>query len=342
MFFNSKAVGILLAVLIALITTAFLSLMPNVELKALGVTAIISFASAFILIYISLQFLIFREINNIYKNIDRIKKNSFKVPVKLKRSANPLRRVNEDILAYADKKQREIEELKELEIFRREFIADVSHELKTPLFAAQGFVLTLLDGAMDDEAVRYKFLRKAAKSLDGLNILVQDLLTLSQIESGHISMKKETFDIRAVTEEVFDQLEENAFEKEIELSIEPTEYEPVFVKGDAMRIAQVMTNLIGNAVKYSPESSVINVKFLIKQDMIQTTVVDNGTGIPPEHIKRIFERFYRVDKSRSKKQGGTGLGLAIVKHIIEKHGSEILVKSKVGSGTSFKFLLPKG
>ncbi len=342
MFFNSQIVAVFLAVLISVITTAFLSL-TDVPLKALSVAAIIAFGSAFILIYLCLEFLIFKEITNIYQALENMKQGHFPKPKKLKRSINPLRQVNQDILNYANTKQREIEELKKLEVFRREFIADVSHELKTPLFAAQGFVLTLLDGAMDDEEVRDKFLKKAAKSLDGLNILVQDLLTLSQIESGHISMKKEIFDFKAVTEDIIEQLEHKAQRKELDIQVVSEIGTSVWVLGDSMRLAQVMTNLIGNAVKYSNENCVIHIRFIkTSENQIRVTVSDNGPGIPQEHIARIFERFYRVEKSRSKKQGGTGLGLAIVKHIIEKHGSKISVKSEIGHGTVFQFDIPQG
>lgn len=342
MFFNSRIVALFLALLITLITVAFVSL-TEASLKVLVVMGCVAFGSAFILIYLSIEFLIFKELENIYKVFDGIKRGKFPHLKKAKRSANPLRQVNQDILNYANTKQQEIEELKKLEIFRREFIADISHELKTPLFAAQGFVLTLLDGAMDDDEVRYKFLKKAAKSLNGLNILVEDLLTLSQIESGHILMKRKAFDLKRLTEDVIDQFEHKAQKKEIYIELTSTLGPQVIVKGDSMRIAQVMTNLIGNAVKYSNQKSSIRIEFTkVLNRKIRIIVRDNGPGIPQEHIARIFERFYRVEKSRSKKQGGTGLGLAIVKHIIEKHDSKVYVKSKLREGTTFQFDLEEG
>ena len=229
-----------------------------------------------------------------------------------------------------------------METFRKEFIADISHELKTPIFAAQGFVHTLLDGAVKDKSVRNRFLKKAAKSLDGLDMLVQDLLTLSQIETGEIKMHFEDFDIRRLTEEVFEQFENKADKKMIDMRFEPNIPEEVIVYGDWQRINQVMTNLISNAVKYSGEKSKIRVNFIPIDGEVEVVVRDTGEGIPEEDVKRIFERFYRVDKSRSREKGGTGLGLAIVKHIMEGHNTKVEVKSSPGKGSEFKFRLKAG
>jgi two-component system phosphate regulon sensor histidine kinase PhoR len=345
MLINSRAVALLLAVSVAAITTAFLSLVEGVSTSALVIVFCLSFAACFILTFITLEFLIFREVKNLYQAIDKINRQDFKAATEIlddyEPSANPLKRANQQILAYASQKQSEIEELKKMEAFRREFIADVSHELKTPLFAAQGFVLTLLDGAIDDENVRYKFLKKAARSLDGLSMLVQDLLTLTQIESGQITMQFEDFDIRQLTEHVFEQLEEKAAKRAIELLIENPLGEAFWVHADYNRIGQVMTNLINNAIKYGNEGGHVRVSFMADASLVQVTVADDGPGIPREHQRRIFERFYRIEKSRSRKQGGSGLGLAIVKHILEKHGTDINLHSEVGVGTTFTFRLPK-
>ncbi|WP_250630000.1 sensor histidine kinase [Rhodoflexus caldus] len=345
MLINSRAVALLLAVSVAAITTAFLSLVEGVSTSALVIVFCLSFAACFILTFITLEFLIFREVKNLYQAIDKINRQDFKAATEIlddyEPSANPLKRANQQILAYASQKQSEIEELKKMEAFRREFIADVSHELKTPLFAAQGFVLTLLDGAIDDENVRYKFLKKAARSLDGLSMLVQDLLTLTQIESGQITMQFEDFDIRQLTEHVFEQLEEKAAKRAIELQIENPVGEAFWVHADYNRIGQVMTNLINNAIKYGNEGGHVRVSFMADASLVQVTVADDGPGIPREHQRRIFERFYRIEKSRSRKQGGSGLGLAIVKHILEKHGTDINLHSEVGVGTTFTFRLPK-
>jgi two-component system phosphate regulon sensor histidine kinase PhoR len=237
-------------------------------------------------------------------------------------------------------KQKEIDELRKLEAFRKEFIADISHELKTPIFAAQGFVHTLLDGAVNDKSVRIKFLKKAAKSLDGLDALVQDLLTLSHIETGQIKMHFESFDIYDLTTEIFEQFEDKAIDREIKLKlVEPESKAMVFA--DRQRISQVMTNLISNAIKHSFEGGEVKVHFDINKKNIEVHIKDHGEGIASDHLSRIFERFYRVDKSGARSEGGSGLGLAIVKHIIEGHKEKIYVESQFGIGSEFSFTLEK-
>jgi two-component system phosphate regulon sensor histidine kinase PhoR len=343
MLFSPKGIAFVLAGSVAIITTAFLSLIRDTPGSALFVAFSIAFASSFLLFYFSLEFLVFREINKIFSLIDKVKKKDFKLPRKqIVIDTNPLKRLNEEIFAYATRKQQEIDELKKLETFRKEFLANVSHELKTPIFAAQGFIHTLIDGAIDDKNVRDKFLDKAAKSLDGLDALVKDLLTLSQMETGDIKMHYEKFDIGHLTSEIFEQLEEKAEAKRVHLKFEKKLHEPVWAYADRHRISQVMTNLVENAIKYGREDGKVAVFFDTDKEHLSVSVKDDGPGIEPEHLKRIFERFYRVEKSRSKEQGGTGLGLAIVKHIIEAHKSKVSVTSKMGKGTIFTFKLEKG
>lgn len=340
MLYNSRSLALLLAVCIAVITTLFLSLFDNVDFNARVVTFFISFSVSYLLTFVILEFLIFREIKEIYKLFDKLKKRELNVDQSKSAKLNPLKNITEEIFDFADLKQKEIDELKKLEAFRREFIADVSHELKTPIFAAQGFVHTLLDGAVNDKAVRNKFLKKAARSLDGLDMLVQDLLTLSQIETGQIKMHFDTVDMIQLTEEVFEQFETKADKKNVNLRIE-SKSRKVLVHADRQRIGQVMTNLISNAIKHSHDEGEVLVSFESGKKNVTTIVTDFGEGIPDEHQGRIFERFYRVDKSRSREKGGTGLGLAIVKHILEGHHSKAEVESKAGKGSSFSFKLPK-
>lgn len=331
----------MLAVCIALITSLFLSLFRSVDLTVLVVAFFISFSVSYLLIFAVLEFLIFREITKIYKLINKLKKKELSNIDRQKTGAlNPLKTINEEIYSFADLKQKEIDELKKLEAFRREFIADVSHELKTPIFAAQGFVHTLLDGAVNDKTVRTKFLKKAAKSLDGLDVLVQDLLTLSHIETGQIKMHFENIDLYKLTEEVFEQFEDKADKKDVALRID-NPAQKVIVYADWQRISQVMTNLISNAIKHSHDDSEIVVSFETSKKYITTYVRDFGDGIPVDHQTRIFERFYRVDKSRSREKGGTGLGLAIVKHILDGHNTKAEVESTPGKGSTFSFRLPR-
>src|SRR5687768_1555253 len=341
MVYSSRGLALLLAVCIALITSLFLSLFRSVDLTVLAVAFFISFSVSYLLIFVVLEFLIFREITKIYKLINKLKKKELSNIDKQKTGAfNPLKTINEEIYSFADLKQKEIDELKKLEAFRREFIADVSHELKTPIFAAQGFVHTLLDGAVNDKSVRTKFLKKAAKSLDGLDVLVQDLLTLSHIETGQIKMHFESIDLYKLTDEVFEQFEGKLDKKNVALRIAGTS-QTVIVYADWQRISQVMTNLISNAIKHSSDDSEVIVSFEQGKKYITTTVRDFGEGIPPDHQTRIFERFYRVDKSRSREKGGTGLGLAIVKHILDGHNTKAEVESTPGKGSMFSFKLPR-
>jgi two-component system, OmpR family, phosphate regulon sensor histidine kinase PhoR len=345
MFINSKGVAMLLAVCISIITTAFLSLIDGVTATALFVVLVLAFSSSYLLIKITLEFLIFKEINQIYNLLEKLRKKDFSFfesNKKTLKEINPLKRINQEIFSYAKIKQNEIDELKQMEVFRREFIADVSHELKTPIFSAQGFIHTLLDGAVEDEEVRYKFLEKAAKSLDGLDLLVQDLLTLSNIEIGEIKMHMDDFNLYDLTKEVLEQLEVKANKKGITIKFAERQSKKVIVNADYQRIYQVMINLLTNAIKYTQEGGNVEVGFTSGKKTVQVYIKDNGSGIPPEHLNRIFERFYRVEKSRSKDKGGSGLGLAIVKHILESHNSKIRVASVVDKGSVFSFKLQKG
>lgn len=340
---NPRSIALFTGLLIASITTAFVWLLALVSLNVLVVIFLICFASGFLLLRVLLETLFFRHINTIYELLGQIQEDDLKLTLRTRGSSiNPLKDIKTEIRSYALSKQEEIERLKQLESFRREFIADISHELKTPLFAAQGFVHTLLDGAVKDKKVRDKFLKKAARSLDGLDMLVQDLLIISQMETGDIRMHFESFDIIALTEQVLDQMESKAEKRDITLNLVNPPDMKVFVHADYQRIFQVMTNLVSNAIKYSKHDSVVTVSFTETPINIHCEVSDQGEGIPAEHLGRIFERFYRVDKSRSKESGGTGLGLAIVKHIMEGHGSIVKVKSEINKGSVFSFDLIKG
>src|SRR6478736_5369683 len=342
MVYSARTMALLLAVTIAVVTMLFLTLVQSVSQTALILAGVISFSVSYLFIFVVLEFLVFREINKIYKMMEKLRKKELSGIRNQKSGAlNPLKDINEEIYSFATLKEKEIDELKKLEAFRKEFIADVSHELKTPIFAAQGFVHTLLDGAVNDKQVRGKFLKKAAKSLDGLDILVQDLLTLSQIESGDIKMRFEHIDLLKLCEEVVDQYEEKAEKKNIKLKLSTDGHQKIMVFADWQRITQVMTNLISNAINYTPEGGEVVISFDVGKKNVTTMVKDNGEGIPASHIPRLFERFYRVEKSRSREKGGTGLGLAIVKHILDGHNSKAEVESTVGKGSTFSFKLPK-
>ncbi|HSZ26422.1 MAG TPA: ATP-binding protein [Cytophagaceae bacterium] len=343
MLFNAKTVSLIVSIVLAVFMAAILYTILDFSILYffyLFVFFIVTLA----IVFFSLEIFVFHEIDTIYKLLEKIKKKdySFSKPKINIANRTPLRRIKEEIIDFAEKKQMEIEELKKLETFRREFLADVSHELKTPIFAAQGFVHTLIDGAVDDIEVRDKFLTKAANSLDGLNMLVQDLITISQLEIGEIKMHVQSFDLLKLTEDIFDQLEESAAKRGTKLKFYKYNPKSCYVFADKMRIGQVMTNLIVNAVKYGKDGGTVLVKFVIENEEVDVSVKDDGPGIEQKHLTRIFERFYRVEKSRAKDRGGTGLGLGIVKHIVEAHNSKVRVESVMGEGTNFMFKLKRG
>lgn len=240
----------------------------------------------------------------------------------------------------------EIEKLKEMEAFRREFLGDVSHELKTPIFAIEGFVETLLDGALDDPKVNKKFLQKTRKHAERLSHLVSDILVISQIESGDLGMNDEHFSIYELVMDVLDSLAYKFTKKgrDISYKVLANGHEHTLVEADKQRIDQVVRNLIDNAVKYGDAKGVVTIiieRSPEDEGKLVVKVNDNGPGIDKQHIARLFERFYRVDKSRSREKGGTGLGLAICKHLIEAHGERIWVESEPGKGATFMFTLKK-
>ncbi len=341
---SSQKIALIISVLVALIIATYLGVSPYLEFKQRVLALALTFSSCFLLVYFSYEALIFREINNIYAGLEKFKRKEFKrMSSKFLFRPDPLQRIKDEIYLLAERNQKEIEELKRLQAMRREFLADVSHELKTPIFAAQGFIHTLLDGAMDDERVRDKFLKKAARSLDGLDTLVQDLITISQLEKGVIQMKKTPFDLNEIGQEVFEQLEGKAGSRNITVHLTNSPEETFEVFADRGRIKQVLINLIDNAIKYGLENGNIWLSFQDGKKKTMVTVRDDGPGIPKEHLNRIFERFYRIDKSRTRdvSGGGSGLGLAISKHIVEAHKSTIVVTSEVGQGTTLRFKLTK-
>jgi two-component system phosphate regulon sensor histidine kinase PhoR len=310
------------------------------------VTMTIGFLSCFIfgsvLIYFALDYLVFQEVNSLYDRIKQIKKKDFSVTPRkqLVEKENPIELLRKELNVYVATKEGEVQDLKKAAKYRQEFLADVSHELKTPIFAAQGFVHTLLDNPDEDLEIRIKFLEKAAKSLDGLDNLVQDLLTVSQIETGAIKIERKKINLRPLIEEIFEQVEAKAKKRDVKLTlIAPTGN--LQVKADTLRISQVILNLVVNAIKYGKEKGHVQVIISEKKKAYTISVVDNGPGIAEEHLHRIFERFYRVDKSRAKNSGGTGLGLSIVKHIVQAHNSKISVQSEENKGTRFEFKLEK-
>ena len=250
--------------------------------------------------------------------------------------------VIENFLSSNKSNIEEINILKDQENYRREFLGNVSHELKTPLFTIQGYILTLIEGAMKDKKVRGKYLKRSAKGVDRLISIVKDLDLITQFESGIKTVDKSNFNIYELIYNVYDLMEFESEKNNTKLLIKDEHNSPVIVNADKERILQVLTNLIVNSIKYGKENGYTQVAVEeYNKDSIIVRVADNGEGIEDEHLPRLFERFYRIDKNRSRKKGGSGLGLSIVKHIIEAHQEQIFVESKVGQGTEFSFTLKK-
>ena len=247
-----------------------------------------------------------------------------------------------EIKDYDSKRKSEFSEMKKLESFRREFIGNLAHEIKTPLFTSQSYILTLLDGAIKDENVNIKYLKTASKAIDRLNLIVKDLDLITKIESGESILNKNKFDIINLTENVFEMLEFTAKKKKIKLTVNKDKGLLTKVIADKEKIEQVLTNLIDNSIKYGKDYGTTEIVIQsLNEDKIIVRVTDNGVGFKKENYTRIFERFFRVDRSGSRSAGGSGLGLSIVKHIIDAHDEKIYVESEFGVGSEFSFTLEK-
>lgn len=251
--------------------------------------------------------------------------------------------LGEELTAWADTNDKEIARLKEAEHFRKQYLGNVAHELKTPIFNIQGYISTLLDGGLEDELINRKYLERTERSIDRLINIVNDLETINRLESNMNQLNRETFDIVALAREIAEQAEMEAEKRRVTITVKGADNlpSPFWVQADKHYIGQVLVNLIVNSIRYGKEGGRTGIHFRDLLDKILIEVEDNGLGIAKEDQPRIFERFYRTDKSRSREQGGTGLGLAIVKHIVEAHGERISVRSEVGQGTTFSFTLKK-
>ncbi len=262
-----------------------------------------------------------------------------KAPDSLDMRGDVLEKVNSEVEEWASARRAEISELHEREKFRREFIGNLAHELKTPIFNIQGYILTLLEGGLEDDKVNRDFLNRASNGVDRLMKIVEDLDLITKLESGVMDLRMVRMDLHQLLKETIDGLDLLAKEKGVQLRNDLVQ--PTFVRADRDRMAQVFTNLLTNAINYGKEGGICSVKSYPLGDQVLVEVSDDGIGISEEHLPRLFERFYRVGKSRARNEGGSGLGLAIVKHIIEVHGQTITVKSTEGEGTTFSFTLQK-
>lgn len=302
------------------------------------IVSISIFIITFFLIQYRLEKFIYRRIQKIYDSVSILDSSDFH-KTKISSDIDSLSR---EVQKFAEMKQQQIQMLTEREGYRREFLGNVSHELKTPLFTVQGYILTLIDGARKDKKLTHKYLKRANKGVDRLVAIVKDLDMISKLESADFNLVKEPFNILDLIQSTFDLLEMKAKRRNISLNMNRHYEFPIIVFGDVERIEQVLINLIVNSIKYGKISGTTMVSVELNDDgKVIVKIIDDGEGISQDQQVRIFERFYRVDQSRSREQGGSGLGLAIVKHIIEAHQEELSVESTLGEGSTFTFTLEK-
>lgn len=306
------------------------------------ITFIITIITSFIVFYYLIERYIYSKIKLIYKLIHNLKLGKdLKDALGEYVSADPINDVEQEVKEWAKDKKAEIENLKNQEQFRREFLSNISHELKTPLFAIQGYIEAIQDDDMEDPVRAKQFLEKAARNADRLSFLVKDLDAISKLESGEVPMNYEKFDLGELVREVFESLELKAKEHKIQMVFKDKYDFGIPVYADREKIRQVLVNLIDNSFKYGRENGITAIKTFELHDQVLIEVTDNGVGIEERSLPRLFERFYRTDKSRSRQIGGSGLGLAIVKHIVEAHQQTITVRSTEGVGSTFGFTLQK-
>lgn len=338
---NLTLVTALIFTAIAAVAIMGVSFLPGVDISSwqILIAIVFIFAGAWFALYKILQAFIYDKIKLIFRNMHslKIERDSLKPDM----SADVLSDVNEQVIDWAEDRMAEIKDLREKENFRKEFVGNVAHELKTPIFSIQGYILTLLEGALEDPNFNRKFLKKAAKSAERMAMLVEDLDTITQFESGNLKLELERIDIVELTREIMDGREREAEQKNIVLQFSKAYDRPIYVRADGFRVSQVLTNLITNSINYGKQDGKTTIHFHNLDDQILIEVEDDGPGITKAHQSRLFERFYRVDKSRARHQGGTGLGLAICKHIIEAHKQSLSVRSIPGKGAVFSFTLAK-
>lgn len=318
--------------------TLLLFLFQLVNYLLIALFAVSMYVFSFFVIQYRVERFIYRRVKKIYDDVSLLDSTTFRSqPI-----TTDMATLTREVKKFATDKKLEIETLKVREEYRREFLGNVSHELKTPLFTVQGYISTLLEGAANDKTLRKKYLERAEKGVERLIYIVKDLDMITKLETGDLNLEYAEFDIIEMIKNVFDLLEMRAAKKNITLTFDTKYTKPILVHADEDKIQQVVTNLVMNSIKYGREGGTteVSIEDLVKNKVI-VRITDNGEGIQKQHIPRLFERFYRVDKSGARSEGGSGLGLAIVKHIIEGHEEKIYVESQYGVGSEFSFTLEK-
>lgn len=300
--------------------------------------ALLFFAFCFFVLQYRVERFIYRRIQKIYKEVSILDESVLRnQPV-----TTDMQTLMYEVNKFATDKKIEIESLKIQEEYRREFIGNVAHELKTPLFTVQGYISTLLEGGVKDKSIRKKYLERADKGIERLIDIVNDLDMITKLETNELKLNLQTFDIIELFQSIFDLLEMKADSRDITLMFDKDHYRSIYVNGDREKINQALLNLVDNSIKYGRENGTTEVSIeSLTEKKLLVRITDNGYGIEKKHLSRLFERFYRTDSSRSREIGGSGLGLSIVKHIIEAHNEHIYVESKVGVGSEFSFTIEK-
>ncbi|WP_299054209.1 ATP-binding protein [uncultured Polaribacter sp.] len=326
----------LLSVLIA--TIAYFFIIEHLGVSTVIISIIVLFLISFFIIQYRAEHFIYRRLKKIYEevsilNVEDLKKDSVTTDID---------KLSKRMQKFVEGKRLEIKSLTERDSFRRDFLGNLAHELKTPLFTVQGYILTLLEGAVDDKNIRLKYLDRANKGVERLVAVTKDLDMIAKLETDGLKLNKEVFNILEIVQNVFDLLEMKAKKRNITLKFDRVHEFPFFVKGDIEKIEQVLINLVVNSIKYGkPNGTTIVSVDNYNENKFIIRVIDNGEGIKQQHLPRLFERFYRVDQSRSREQGGSGLGLSIVKHIVEAHNQNVLLKSVFNEGSEFSFTMKK-
>ncbi|MDB9778230.1 ATP-binding protein [Polaribacter sp.] len=325
-----------LAVIIAALSYYFIA--PYFGGFSVLIFVLLFFVLSFFIIQYRAEYFIYRRIKNIFKEFSNIDTDEFQ-----RRSVTTdIESLSQSVQKYVEGKQLEIQTLTEIDSFRRDFLGNLAHELKTPIFTVQGYILTLIEGAANNKEIRTKYLHRANKGVERLVAVIKDLDMIAKLETDGLQLNIENFNILELIQNVFDLLEMKAKKRNITLLFDRIYEVPVFVKGDVEKIEQVLINLVVNSIKYGKPNGTTIVSIDPYNDQkFQLKVTDNGEGVQQKYLPRLFERFYRVDQSRSREQGGSGLGLSIVKHIIEAHNEIILMKSEFGKGSEFSFTLEK-
>ncbi len=326
------------SVVLSVFGAIYLYLTDPIHFPIIFIYGFVSFLTVFIIIQIRIEKVIYSRIQKLRENILLLESST----VSKEAVSTDMNSLTKQLEEFAFNKKLELENLKDRDNYRREFIGNVSHELKTPLFTIQGYIDTLLEGAIENKKVRMKYLERASNGVERLTYIIKDLDLITKFETGELRIEKSNFDIIDLIKKVFEMMDIHASKKRITLTFDIDYYHPILVNADREKIEQVLTNLIDNGIKYGNKDGTIEVGVeLLTQSKYIVRVTDNGEGIPKEHLPRIFERFYRVDKSGNRKQGGSGLGLSIVKHIIEAHNQKIFVESTKGIGSEFSFTLQR-